>query len=196
MSSEDALLQIGKRYKRVVGIDPSPLHLGIVSLHTLTGDIRINDLIQATTDHGSNLQRYMFILRQVLPKVHPKSLVVIEGYGFNRKQSMDVTVFLAGAGEILKFSVWRKTATNPIIVPPSTLKLYISGKGNLAKDQVVQAVADRWGKRFRTTDQAEAFVLADIGRRILGTKKTAPRDYEIEALRAIKFIDLSKSLSK
>lgn len=54
-------------------------------------------------------------------------------------------------------------------VPPSTLKVYATGKGNLSKDQILAAVIQRFPTAGVTgNDTADALTLAAMGARALG----------------------------
>lgn len=58
---------------------------------------------------------------------------------------------------------------SPVEVPPSTLKMYATGKGNAGKDEVMLAMARRhdW-LGVENNDEMDAAVLALIGARMLG----------------------------
>ena len=49
-------------------------------------------------------------------------------------------------------------------VPPSTLKKFVTGKGNAKKDQMMLAIYKRWGTEFDNNDAADAYALAQYGR--------------------------------
>jgi Holliday junction resolvasome RuvABC endonuclease subunit len=48
----------------------------------------------------------------------------------------------------------------PIIVPPTVLKKYVTGKGNASKAQMMEGVAKKWGPQFDNDNLADAYALA------------------------------------
>lgn len=50
-----------------------------------------------------------------------------------------------------------------ILVHPTSLKKFATGKGNSPKDIILQQVYKRWGIEFTNNNIADAFVLAKIG---------------------------------
>lgn len=48
-------------------------------------------------------------------------------------------------------------------VPPARVKKFCTGKGNAPKDIMIQQVYKRWGVECKNSDEADAFVLAQIG---------------------------------
>jgi len=58
-----------------------------------------------------------------------------------------------------------------IEITPSQVKKFATGMGNCGKDIVLQQVYKRWGMEFKTSDEADAFVLAKIGTILLGHKE-------------------------
>ena len=49
------------------------------------------------------------------------------------------------------------------MVAPQALKKFVTGKGNVKKDQMKLAVFKRWGVEFPTTDETDAYALAQWG---------------------------------
>jgi len=56
-----------------------------------------------------------------------------------------------------------------IVVPPSTLKKFITGKGNASKGEVTKFLKQEWDKAFTDFDKADAFSAMMYGRAVLGS---------------------------
>ena len=87
-------------------------------------------------------------------------MVGIEGYArgaMNRREE-------AGElGGILRVLIYESFIAYTDIAP-SQIKKFATGKGNTQKDHVLLAVYKKWGVEFRTNDEADAFVAAQIVR--------------------------------
>ena len=111
-------------------------------------------------------RRYDTILTTLLTVLisHPIDLVVIEGYSY---MSTGQTLYLAELGGIVKHELYKREKT-VVEVPPSTLKKFVTGKGNAKKDQMMLAIYKRWGTEFDNNDAADAYALAQYGRTLPG----------------------------
>ena len=69
-----------------------------------------------------------------------------------------------------------------IDIAPSQIKKFATGKGNAPKDHVLLAVYKKWGVEFRTNDEADAFVAAQIVRAMEISEYEELLKYEIEVL--------------
>lgn len=93
-------------------------------------------------------------------KIRP-DLVVIEGpaFGISKTTSIFQLGELAG---IVKRDLF--TTNHPfIIVPPSQLKKFVTGKGNAKKDLMLLAVHKKYGEDFEDDNLCDAYVLARYG---------------------------------
>lgn len=70
-------------------------------------------------------------------------------------------------------------------IAPSQIKKFATGKGNAPKDHVLLAVYKKWGVEFRTNDEADAFVAAQVARAMNLLKHDDLRKYEIEVLKKL-----------
>lgn len=93
------------------------------------------------------------------------ALIVIEDYGFAAsRQSVDTIITQCYVGFVLRD--WARSHGIPYIeIPPTTLKSFV---GAAKKEQVMMLVLKRWGHTSKTNDQADAYVLAQIGRHAMG----------------------------
>lgn len=139
----------------VVGIDQALVNVGFcvndVHLKRLTGMV-----FRETKLRGP--QRLSSIKRRVMSHIetYNPSLVAIEGYSY---ESTNRLADLGEIGGVLRVELFERNI--PIlVVPPKTLKRFITGNGSASKEQVMQALRDRY--KFHTTNDnvADAVALA------------------------------------
>ena len=109
------------------------------------------------------LARWEYILRNVMSVVDIAGTVVIEGYAFGSQQGTRDCIELGG---IIKFHIMR-SGKFPVIVPPTTLKKFVTGKGGADKSIVLLEAYKRWNLETQDHNVADAFGLAMIGQAIL-----------------------------
>lgn len=86
-------------------------------------------------------------------------LAVIEGYSFS---SFGKVFDIAELSGIIKYEFW-KNKIHFIEVPPSTLKKFVTGKGNSDKNIMMQKAFKQWGVEFSDDNACDAFCLAKYG---------------------------------
>ncbi|GHB52714.1 hypothetical protein GCM10010331_45440 [Streptomyces xanthochromogenes] len=91
------------------------------------------------------------------------SAVAIEGYSHGSRFQREALGELGGVvklaiTEIAGVRSWR----HPIIVPPPTLKKFVTGKGTANKKEMIDAVARRYGAIFYDDNLADAYALARV----------------------------------
>lgn len=118
-------------------------------------------------------------------------LIVMEGYANAAKFGREA------AGE-LGWAVKRTCyARNfePLVVPPTSLKKFVTGKGNAAKNEMLLGVYKQWGVSFADDNQADAYSLEQFGRAYLqetGARVSSIEEpirlhkYQIEAIQKVK----------
>ncbi len=104
---------------------------------------------------------------ETIDKYQPE-LICIEGYSFgSRGRAVFQTGELGGLIRVLL----HKTGIKWLEITPSQVKKFAAGVGNCGKDIIMQQVYKRWGMEFKTSDEADAFILAKIGTILLGHKE-------------------------
>ncbi|WPH58185.1 RuvC-like resolvase [Streptomyces phage LuckySocke] len=87
--------------------------------------------------------------------------VAMEGYAngrtFNREKMGEL-------GGIVKLSHASVFGTDPTVVPPTSLKKFVTGKGTASKDDMVNAVQSKWSKDVTNNNIADAYGLAEYMR--------------------------------
>lgn len=84
--------------------------------------------------------------------------VAIEGYAFGSQMAN----MLGELGGMVKLELLNM-GHYPLIVPPTSLKKYATGKGQgVAKSQIMLQVYKKWGVEFSDDNAADSYVLARI----------------------------------
>jgi len=153
----------------VLGIDPS-LSGFAYALTTPALDEPMLDRLRSKPAMSvrGRMDRYDLLTRPVYQLVREfrPALTLIEGYAFAVAGTQRGQSDRAELGGILR---WRLDRWTTIVeVPPSTLKKFGTGKGNAKKAEVVSAVSRRYDRNFKTDDEADAWVLMELGRCLLG----------------------------
>lgn len=90
--------------------------------------------------------------------------LAIEGYAhgsrFNREK-------LGELGGLIKLSWYELTQDAPVVVPPTVLKKYTTGKGTAKKGDMVKAVNEKWQAGIKNDNLADAYALAHYCRHML-----------------------------
>ena len=154
-------------YETVVGIDLSYTSTGLVLLNQV-GELYSTEAIKTTPDHFPvHEDRIRHIVGYVLRKMQPISkyikLVCVEGYAYSAKYNRETSGELGG---MMKCAL-REAQINYLVIPPTVLKKYATGKGNCDKDEVRLGVYKQWGHEAKTDDEIDAYVLAKIGYAVL-----------------------------
>lgn len=85
--------------------------------------------------------------------------IAMEGYAFGSQ-----TANMAGElGATVKLTTALTTSMNPLIVTPTQLKKFATGKGTgVSKSQILLSVYKTWGAEFTDDNAADSYVLAKI----------------------------------
>jgi hypothetical protein len=88
--------------------------------------------------------------------------VAIEGYAFG-SQMANMLGELGGLVKTTTHSYVKGDGQYPLIVPPTNLKKYITGKGNgVSKSQILLQVYKKWGVEFPDDNAADSYGLAHL----------------------------------
>lgn len=142
---------------RILGIDPSLTSLGYA--YTDEGTISCGTVKPKTR----GLERLLQLREEVtelFDRVTP-TLVAYEGYAMG--QFGGRMFDRAELGGVLKMLAYDRDV--PIlVVPPTSLKLFVTGKGNSkGKEEVMKVLAKHRGRLFKGDDEADAYGLTLMG---------------------------------
>ena len=170
---------------RVIGIDPSLTCTSIVSLcwePTTPSNIEheIQRIITAPKDFDSiphRLEHMRHALLDAIKLLAKPDLVVLEGYALGSRSSHQHAI--AEWGGILRWTLWSE-CLEYWEMPPTTLKSYITGKGNCEKSLVLREVYKRWQFDAKDDNDADAYGLARFGHEALSVDRESAAGKRVE----------------
>jgi len=187
----------------VVGIDPSLTSTGIVVLRnneigkalttknepklgTIERVRRIYEQINNVIENLSTCYVNAYIGDKRMIRWEPPSLIVIEGFSYGSKGRGVFDIAYLGWRIREELERYRTEDDIPWLeVSPSQVKQFATGKGNANKEIVLQQVYKRWGVELTDNNQADAYVLAQIGRAYLGEADDLT-DFQQKVVRTLK----------
>jgi crossover junction endodeoxyribonuclease RuvC len=163
-----------------LGIDLSLTSTGICVIDDEFNEIAItfSELIKPKCKGVARLVYIRTELEGLLKKVKPE-LVALEAYSFGSRAGQAFSIGeLGGVAKVLLYELQVET----ILIPPTCLKKFITGKGNAPKDVMLMKTLSKYKREFTDNNLCDAFGLAMMGHAYLyGTGIV----YEREALKKI-----------
>lgn len=142
---------------RVLGIDPSLSSVGYcyskVNKYVI-GSIQPNK-------KSKSVNRLLFLRDEInkLLEVTQPDLIVYEDYSMG---SIGKTFTIGELGGVVKLMFYEKEIKT-MLVPPSCLKLYATGKGNANKELVLEKAIEVSKMSFSNNDESDAYFLYSMG---------------------------------
>lgn len=141
---------------KILGIDQSLVASGVCIL----GDDGKHERLHLITPKKlRGVERLMYIRDALLPLIEGVDKVVMEGYGFGAAGSSRAVFDLGELGGLIKVLCHEKRKPL-LIVSPSSLKAFATGKGNATKEDVTRAAEMRLGVRELDNNICDAYFLA------------------------------------
>lgn len=85
--------------------------------------------------------------------------VAMEGYAFGSQMAN----MLGELGGIVKLFIYKCVQVKPLLVPPTSLKKYVTGKGTgVQKNQMLLYVYKKWDVEFKDDNAADSYALAHL----------------------------------
>jgi len=141
---------------KIVGIDASLTGTGVAILN---GSLRTERIESKLTGPA----RLIEIRDRVREIVAGADLVAIEEYAFAMANQAHQMGELGGVLRVML----TEAGVRWIEVAPAQVKKFATGRGNAKKEEMAVAIYKRWGREYKSNDEADAFVLALIGRAYL-----------------------------
>lgn len=152
-----------------VGIDPGQVNMALLAYAPETQEIvsKHKPKFDAALIGVQRLSFLMHDIKYWLGQVETRGTIkqiCIEGYShaerFGAHQSGEV-------GSVIRLALVGYYGLNnklgyPAIVTPNTLKLFITGKGNANKTEMIMAIFKRWHEEFKDHNEADAYSLAQL----------------------------------
>lgn len=129
------------------------------------------------------LSRLASIWQVVLTQSRGFDLVVMEGLAFGKNDPSAQE--RAGLAYLVRMSLWERGQPF-VLVAPTQVKKFATGRGNAEKAIVIREVWRRWHCEVRNDNEADAVVLCQIGRCLLGEMQpeTEPQREVLKVLAA------------
>ena len=142
--------------KYYVGIDLSLTGTGLVILD-LNGNV-VEQKIICTKNSQNIEERICLISNTIFNLISEKvEVIYIEGLSFGSKGA--AALQLAGLHFYIRINLFSKKMVFEVI-PPTTLKKFITGKGNCKKELILLKIFKKFGIEFEDNNLADAYVLA------------------------------------
>jgi crossover junction endodeoxyribonuclease RuvC len=143
----------------VVGLDLSLTSTGLATLPDHA--IRIQTTAKDWPDEVRRIGHiWDEVWLQMFGHATPRPLVVIEGLSYGKVLGSAFT--RAGLHYVVRLELDR-LGCPVVVVPPTTLKKFVTGKGNASKELMVSTVAKRTGRLISSDDVADALGLLAFG---------------------------------
>ena len=164
---------------KIVGLDISLTSAGWC---TITDAGRSFDHIEPPPESASGLGRIWCMSRAITEIARGADLVVIEDFAFNRFNQQGHAE-LIGLSYVVRLWLFKTGIPMLLVAPASAKKFVLHGKAD--KSLIVREVLTRWNCEVENNDEADAVVLAEIGRAWLDPEQmlTVPQREVIGRLR-------------
>ena len=161
---------------RYVGLDLST-KTGLVILDESGQVIKAEEI---TTKEKNDPQRMIILTEKIMSHLKDDDVIAIEGFSYgSRGRGIS---FQFGYGYAVRIALF--TANKPfLIVTPSQVKKYATGKGNSSKDNMILPIFKKWGFEHDSDNVRDAYVLAKIAFDLKTDKEVELKKYESEILR-------------
>lgn len=165
-----------------VGLDVSWTGTGIAS--SKDGSVTIKT--KASEEDADRMDK---VVRAVLDWCRDASLVVIEGYSFGSMQGRERMGEMTGAVKYILF----KKGVPFVVVAPTQVKKYSTGKGNADKDAVLASAIRRFEFEGAGNNEADAWTLMCMAKTHYTGSPAVPETHA-EALKKVTWPELSPVL--
>lgn len=141
-----------------------PVYVGIDQSYGGFAITLLNDSGFLTTVYKSPLRgvdRLYDIQDHIISSLQLSTIkdVAMEGYAFGSQMAN----MLGELGGVVKLTLRNEFDQYPLIVPPTVLKKYVTGKGQgISKSQIMLHVFKKWGVEFSDDNAADSFALAHL----------------------------------
>jgi crossover junction endodeoxyribonuclease RuvC len=142
---------------RFVGIDPSTK----TGLAIIDKNNEIINVQEVFTTSKEDPERFVDIASQILEELHPNDIIAIEGFSYGSKGKGVSTQY--GLGWIIRTFLYER-GYDYIEIPPTSVKKFATGKGNVKKDAMVLPIYKHWGFEHSSDNVRDAYVLAKVAK--------------------------------
>ena len=168
-----------------VGLDLSLTGTGFCL--KMGNSITIETVSTKPKDFDNNLDRLIHIRDTLLSKI-PMSvkMICVEDF-FTPSNSMQIgsAIKLAMLGTVIRIALYEKGLPF-VIIAPSQLKKFVTGKGSGDKSMILREVYKRWGINALDDNQADAVVLAYTAEALVGTFTDDTPKFQVDVVKTIR----------
>lgn len=151
-----------------LGLDISLTATGVCTMNTDSGVIEANTIATDTLRGEARLSFiYDKLMQQIIDHI---DFACIEGYSYN---SQGKQFELGEAGGIARLVLAQKKI-NFKVIPPQSLKKFVTGNNNADKDEMMQTIINEHKQKFDDDNQYDAYGLATIAQHI--HEKITPKE--------------------
>jgi Holliday junction resolvasome RuvABC endonuclease subunit len=148
----------------VVGIDLSLVSTGVARLWAKNAVCNKESYgIVETSPKMKMMDRWEKILAGIRSRIDVHDVIFIEDYAYGMPGHSSALVTLAEIGGLVRYVMGRLVRRPLIPVNLSVIKLWATGDGKAKKDDIKLGCYKRYGIEFKTSDEADAYALADFG---------------------------------
>lgn len=171
-----------------IGIDPSLNSTGLATLVFSASKGEVYNHYTSAVTHPAVLTRTQKLDRlyaaiYALAKNEKPAAICIEDYAYGARNGREISGEVRG---VIHLALLHAKAPDPILVSPSALKLFATGKGQADKSMMRLGVYKRWGYEAPTDDEIDAFVLSHVAMAVAWPPaQDALAGYQIDALAKI-----------
>jgi crossover junction endodeoxyribonuclease RuvC len=142
---------------RFVGIDPSTK----TGLAIIDKNNEIINVQEVSSKSKEDPERFIDIADQLLEELHPNDIIAIEGFSYGSKGKGVSTQY--GLGWIIRTFLYER-GYDYVEIPPTSVKKFATGKGNVKKDAMVLPIYKHWGFEHSSDNVRDAYVLAKVAK--------------------------------
>ena len=171
---------------RVIGLDPSLTSFGVgyLTVFPEPSEFRLwTESSEILKPRVTGAQRLLWFYEKITQVIVHADLVVVEGYAYSQGNAM---AKMGELGGVVRMAIYESGVPWGDVAP-TTLKKFITGKGNAKKDQIMLEVYKRWGFDKATTDEADALGLAMMGATGVYDLNTGLPKTNLEALKKVEW---------
>jgi crossover junction endodeoxyribonuclease RuvC len=164
----------------IMGVDPSLTSTGIVII--TRGKMEALTLKPPkVAAQGATRLAWFFEQMTGLIHKHRVTAIGIEGYSFGSKNGREA---LGELGGVLRLSMHRAGFT-PLVVPPTSMKKFITGSGNAEKSTVSKEIFKRFKVDLTANDQVDAAGIGIVTLAFLNRERFTLTAFQSDALSKI-----------
>jgi Holliday junction resolvasome RuvABC endonuclease subunit len=159
------VIELPKEINRIIGLDLSLNHTGFAEYNLDMDQVIGYGTLESGKLRGA--ERLGFVKQSVTNRLRPAEgfpLFLIEGYAFGAKG--DQAYQIGELGGLIRHLLWEVGST-VMVVTPTQLKKYVTGKGTVEKNLILKEVYKRFGYDVEDDNVADALVLMELGRALV-----------------------------